>query len=101
MTVHIDAEDDEHIEDREAPYPIPPPGRHVRSQLIQTWQSTLSSDDIKKMTLHYLNNTVSVELFLDKDKFEASEQDSETLKNRLMEQSSELPWLRRVTVWYG
>lgn len=102
VTVHIDAEDDEEIEDREVPLPnIPPPGKHVRTQLTRAWHSILSPEEIRKITLHYLNNSVSVEVFLDREKLTDSEHNPESLKADLMEKAHGLHWLRRITVWYG
>ncbi|MBD3647606.1 MAG: cation transporter [Pseudomonadales bacterium] len=102
VTVHIDAEDDEEMEEREEPLPnIPPPGKHVRTQLIRAWHSLLSPDEIRKMTLHYLNNSVSVEVFLERRKLQEPGHDPEALKAELLEKAHGLHWLRRVTVWYG
>lgn len=101
VTVHIDAEDDEYIEDREAPFPIPPPGKHVRSELTRAWKSILPPEEIHKMMLHYLNNSVTVELFLDRAKLDQPDHDTERLKAALMDKCRDMGWLRRITIWYG
>lgn len=100
ITVHIDAEDDEYIEDREAPFPIPPPGKRVRQELVEAWRPILAPENIRKITLHYLNNSVSAELFLDRTKLDDNH-DPEKLKEALLEGSRDLGWLRRITIWYG
>ena len=52
------------------------------------------------MILHYLNNRVDVELHLNKDRFTDSEA-AGRLQHRLTILATHLPWVNRITVWYG
>lgn len=101
VVVHIDAEDDEYIEDREKSYPIAPLRREVRTALTAAWKSKLSPQDIRKMTLHYLNNGVYVELYLDRNQLCKDDIDSHHLRAELLQLGKDLPWLRRVDIWYA
>jgi cation diffusion facilitator family transporter len=93
VTVHIDAEDDAEIEEHE--HYMAPLRKDVREALLRTWQGLLPEDDINRMTLHYLNNRINVELFLD------TTQRSNDLKEKLEQTASDLAWLNQVTIWYG
>ena len=64
VIVHIDAEDDELLEER-ATDGIAPLRREVRKSLSEVWDGILPAAHIEKMNLHYLNNGVNVEIFLD------------------------------------
>lgn len=101
VIVHIDAEDDEYIEDREKNYPIAPLRREVRTALNEAWKNKLDASDIRKMTLHYLNNGVNVELFLDRSRMCEEDFDSQGLRVELLQLGKDLPWLRRVDIWYA
>jgi len=101
VIVHIDAEDDEYIEDREKPYPIAPLRREVRGALLEAWRDKIDPADIRRMTLHYLNNGVNVELFLDRTLVCPEDPDSQILRAELLQLGKDLPWLRRVDLWYG
>lgn len=101
VIVHIDAEDDEYIEDRQKPYPIAPLRRQVREELEQAWQDRLDITNVRRMTLHYLNNGVSVELFLDRSRLDPDDINSEQLTTELMQLGKDLPWLRQVDIWYA
>jgi cation diffusion facilitator family transporter len=92
VTVHIDAEDDAEIEEHQQS--MAPLRKDVREALIRTWQGLLPKDDINRMTLHYLNNRINVELFLD------TTQRSNDLKEKLEQTASDLAWLNQVTIWY-
>jgi cation diffusion facilitator family transporter len=99
VIVHIDAEDDELLETRDK-NSIPPLRREIREALNLAWATELTSDDIQKMTLHYLNNKVDIELYLHQNHLTAA-LDSEALRQRLKANASHLAWVNRVTVWYG
>jgi cation diffusion facilitator family transporter len=99
VIVHIDAEDDELLETRDK-NSIPPLRREIREVLSRAWVADLSSDDIQKMTLHYLNNRVDVELYLLHSHLAAA-MDSKALQQRLETDVSHLPWINKITVWYG
>lgn len=99
VIVHIDAEDDELLETRDK-NSIPPLRREIREVLNHAWVADLSSDDIQKMTLHYLNNRVDVELYLFHDHLNAA-MDSQELRQRLEANVNHLPWINKISVWYG
>jgi cation diffusion facilitator family transporter len=99
VIVHIDAEDDELLETREK-NSIPPLRREIREVLNHAWAADLSIDDIQKMTLHYLNNRVDVELYLFHDHLNAA-MDSQELRQRLEANVNHLPWINKISVWYG
>ncbi|XOV88748.1 MAG: cation diffusion facilitator family transporter [Pseudomonadota bacterium] len=103
VIVHIDAEDDELLEPREGITSIPPLRREIRIALADAWRPLIAASDIRKLTLHYLNNRVNVELFLDRrlltEQAEQAEQTS-NLASELVELGRDLPWLGKVTVWY-
>lgn len=92
ITVHIDAEDDAELEEHE--HAMAPLRKDVREALLQTWQGLLPGDDINRITLHYLNNGINVELFL------GTTQRSTQLKEELEQAASDLPWLNQITIWY-
>ncbi|MEX0941763.1 MAG: cation diffusion facilitator family transporter [Pseudomonadales bacterium] len=101
VIVHIDAEDDEYIQDRSKSFPLVPLRHEVRTALIEAWKDEITPSGIKKLTLHYLNNGINVELFLGREMMPESEPDREQLSARLLQSGKDLPWLRRITVWYG
>jgi len=91
ITVHIDAEDDE----EGTPDSIPPLRKEVRSELMKSWQGLLQEKDMLKMTLHYLESQINVELFL----AQKPDEDSDELQQKLSEASNHLSWLGRITLW--
>lgn len=101
VIVHIDAEDDEYMEERDKHFPIPPLRKEVRESLLNVWQGKIDPLDIKKMTLHYLNNGINVELFLAKETLQDPSHNAEVFQAELLQLGKDLPWLRRVTVWWG
>ncbi|MEX2326613.1 MAG: cation transporter dimerization domain-containing protein, partial [Pseudomonadales bacterium] len=101
VIVHIDAEDDEYIQDRSKSFPLVPLRHEVRTALIEAWKDEIKPSAIKKFTLHYLNDGINVELFLGREIMPESEPNREQLSARLLQSAKDLPWLRRITVWYG
>jgi hypothetical protein len=99
VIVHIDAEDDELLETRDAAS-IPPLRREIRTALTEAWSDEVTPEEIRKMILHYLNHRVDVELHLNKDRFTDSATAGQ-LQNRLEMLATHLPWVNHVTVWYG
>jgi cation diffusion facilitator family transporter len=92
ITVHIDAEDDAEMEEHQ--HSMAPLRKDVRETLLRTWQGLLPEDDINRMTLHYLNNGINVELFLERT------QRSINLKEELEQAAIDLAWLNQVVIWY-
>ena len=99
VIVHIDAEDDELLEPRDAAS-IPPLRREIRTALTEAWHAEVTPEEVQKMILHYLNHQVDVELHLNKDRFTDSAAAGQ-LQSRLAMRVAHLPWVNRVTVWYG
>ena len=96
--VHIDAEDDEDV-DGEVPSKIAPLRREVRAGLSEVWDKLLPQEHIHKMNLHYLNNKIEVEIFLAGNSEHQVFSDTDQLQAELLKASSQLPWLRHVTIW--
>jgi len=96
VVVHIDAEDDEIIEQRDLPASMPPLRREAREALFDTWQGLVKADEIRKLTLHYLNNGISVEIFLQPG---TKNNDNQALEKALNEKAKSLWWFHQVSVW--
>jgi len=94
VIVHIDAEDDAVLEQHQQPENMAPLRREVREALYACWQDELQPDEIEKLTLHYLNNGVSIELYLNQH-----HQDPKDLARRLKAKASDLPWLTEIKLW--
>lgn len=89
---HIDAEDDE-LYDENSLGELAPLRREVRKALAKAWMSILDDDKIIKMNLHYLENQIQIEIFL-------KQQDDELLP-QLVNTTDHLPWLEKITLWFG
>ncbi len=76
ITVHIDAEDDAEV----TLNAMPPLRNEVRRELFQAWSEWLSEDEVEKITLHYLDNLINVELFL-----RSSALQNKALKNKALQ----------------
>lgn len=98
IVVHIDAEDDALQEVRDIAGSIPPLRTDVRQILARCWEDSIEPEDIIKLTLHYLNNGISAELYLPIEKYADR---SGTLKQELLEKTDDVPWLRRLSIWYS
>ena len=96
VIVHIDAEDDEYLEEQEIGY-LAPLRREVRQSLLEAWVDILSAEEIQNLTLHYLNNTIHVELFMQREheKFKSVDQ----LEAQLRIAANHLRWLNKVSIW--
>ena len=99
VIVHIDAEDDELLEPRDK-FSIAPLRREIRTVLAAVWDEALPAEAIHKMTLHYLNNRVDVELHLDQQRY-TDRVTATNLQVQLTELTTHLPWVNRITIWYG
>ncbi|MCZ6502773.1 MAG: cation diffusion facilitator family transporter [Gammaproteobacteria bacterium] len=92
ITVHIDAEDD-----AEGTTTVMPPLRNeVRTELLAAWQDYLREQDIQKLTLHYLDNVINVEIFLRENPATGKEK----LQADLIGASRSLRWLGEILIWY-
>lgn len=95
---HIDAEDDEYNEEHQLPEIMPPLRKEVRTALSEAWGDKLDPSDIRKMVLHYLNSGVEVELFL--TRYAREKHDPVHLPAELGQLGKDLPWFRKVDIWY-
>ena len=93
VTVHIDAEDDAEMEEHEQV--MAPLRQDVRRELQAVWQDLIDVNDVEKITLHYLERGINVELFLTH-----REQESDEFKARLAQAAEKLKWLNQVNIWY-
>jgi hypothetical protein len=111
VIVHIDAEDDEYLEERTTD-DIAPLRKEVRKCLSEVWKDILPAGQIQKMNLHYLNNCINIELFLNRERESESTgvlklqkgentQTSLALEEELKQAGHYLPWLQKISIWYG
>jgi cation diffusion facilitator family transporter len=91
ITVHVDAEDDEEALQAF----ILPLRKEVRADLLKTWEGLLDEKNILKMTLHYLERKINVELFLVQDPGDEKKE----LQQNLIDSGTHLPWLGEITLW--
>ncbi|UZE94869.1 cation diffusion facilitator family transporter [Alkalimarinus alittae] len=94
VTFHIDAEDDDHNGEHITSASLP-----LRDEVIRTlknaWLGTIDIDDNHRINLHYLDNQVSVEIFLDTD-----EKLPADILKKLSAQTESIDWLGDLTLWY-
>ncbi len=101
ITVHIDAEDDAEPTQNA----MPPLRNEVRRALFSAWSEWLNEDQVEKMTLHYLDNLINVELFLRQAAPENTGQENiasvnrRELKRHLEDSTRELEWMGDITIW--
>jgi cation diffusion facilitator family transporter len=98
---HIDAEDDLELEEHNSPYPMLPLRTEVRASLDQAWNDILDDKWIRKIILHYLNERINVELFVDKKMLEDERHDASEFFDNLKQSSRHLDWINKISVWYG
>ncbi|MDK1023963.1 MAG: cation diffusion facilitator family transporter [Gammaproteobacteria bacterium] len=98
---HIDAEDDTYLEERDSPLPMLPLRAEVRNALKEAWCDIEFADDNKKVTLHYLDEGINVEVYLDRKVLLTESHDASLFKAELIESSSKLEWITKISVWYG
>lgn len=100
ITVHIDAEDDAQDDAEGKPNLMPPLRNEVRKSLLAAWQGLLNEEEINKMTLHYLNNVINIELFI---KGRADEEDSperkDELRQNLADAARKFKWMGKISIW--
>lgn len=90
ITVHIDAEDDA----EGIPELMPPLRKEVRRALLEAWQGLLGEEEIDKMTLHYLNNVINIELFLSH-----RAENKEDFRLKLAQSAKKYPWMGEISIW--
>ncbi|MBW6509555.1 MAG: cation diffusion facilitator family transporter [Desulfuromonadales bacterium] len=98
VTFHIDPECDEHVDVTEDNRRLPLRPDAV-AQLDQRWQGEPLFEQPHHTVLHYLDQTIDVDLF-----YAATDVSSENLAQLqaiLTARAGDLPWLRQVKVWVG
>jgi len=88
---HIDAEDDELYDDNILS-DLAPLRKEVRKALKEAWMPIFDDEKVLKMNLHYLENKIQIEIFLN--------QHEDDLLPKLIKTTSHLPWLEKITIWY-
>jgi cation diffusion facilitator family transporter len=101
VVFHIDAEDDTGMEERNMDTPMLPLRAEVRAALKSAWQGIDSVDRMKNITLHYLNEGINIEVYLDKNLLLVDSHDPTEFKVKLTDSSASLDWIKSISVWYG
>jgi len=98
VLVHIDPEDDED-EDEPAPDDMLPLRQEVLERLDRRWRETVPGRDIRRVTLHYLDGRVHVDVVLPLD-LAADADAAERARRALREAVAGEPDLGRVEVYF-
>jgi len=98
VTFHIDPECDEHVDVTEDNRRLPLRPDAV-AQLDQRWQGEPLFERPHHTVLHYLDQTIDVDLFYAAT--EVSPENLAQLQATLAARAGDLPWLRKVNVWVG
>jgi cation diffusion facilitator family transporter len=101
VVFHIDAEDDTYMEARNSPLPMLPLRAEVRNALSDAWRDIEFTDAIRNITLHYLNEGINVEVYVDRAVLLNHSHDAADFKVKLVNSSAKLAWIRSVSIWYG
>ena len=97
VTVHIDPEDDEHA----APSRHLPGRGKVMADLQRRWEGIPQSTGIRRVTLHYVDGRIEVEVLLPLELAGAAGGDPATLARRLAAAAADAPYVSRVEVLFG
>lgn len=96
VLVHIDPEDDEET----APSIDLPSRQEVIARLKEHWRHLPAAEQIERVTLHYLDGTLSVEVILPLSATR-DRQDAEALSRALAAPAQQLPDVESVRVFYS
>jgi cation diffusion facilitator family transporter len=91
VTVHIDFEDDAHVKILQLPLRT-----EARRELLAAWKNFLPEEDIQKLTLHYLDEVINVEVYL----IECPTADKPEQQKTLTEAATSIIWLGEIEFWY-
>lgn len=94
VTFHIDAEDDDHNGEHATTAALPLRDEVIRT-LKNTWAKSIKIEDEHNINLHYLNNQISVELFI-----KSNDKLPPNLHETLKDQAKSIDWLGDLTLWY-
>ena len=95
VTFHIDAEEDDHNGEHVTSASLPLRADVIKA-LNEAWVDLLFIDNDRSINLHYLNNKITVELFLD-----SSKRYPDLLKQRLSDKAKSVSWLGDLKLWYS
>ena len=95
VTFHIDAEDDDHNGEHVTSASLPLRNDVIKT-LKETWKETLKIEDNHRLNLHYLNNQISIDLFID-----SPDEPPANLLSTLQEQAKSIEWLGELTLWHS
>jgi divalent metal cation (Fe/Co/Zn/Cd) transporter len=99
---HIDPEEDDNDDTRlDGKVVLLPLRNNVISALNETWVGIEHTDKIKNINLHYLSDSVQVEVFLPADILSNSNFDKEEFNQSLVAGVRHLPWLKNISIWFG
>ncbi|WP_416885961.1 cation diffusion facilitator family transporter [Marinospirillum sp.] len=102
ITYHIDPEDDAAVL---APHPeaLLPLRPEVMQLLQARWQGLAAYQPPQKITLHYLNHQIEIDLYYTQDQLTQHQDDllvhAQALQQALVSAVEDLPWIRRVKLW--
>lgn len=96
VLVHIDPEDDEDG----SPSLNYPSRSQIRHQLERSWQHIAAAELIERMTLHYINGKLIVELVLPLSLAVSSEA-AERLRQDFVSAAAEIPVVERLEIYYS
>ncbi|MCP5208844.1 MAG: cation transporter [Hahellaceae bacterium] len=100
ITYHIDAEDDDHYHDKKSGSRNLPLRKDVMPILKEKWSPFLNFSEVS-VKLHYLNNSVQIDLMINANGKKADDIEKGWLTNKLVSASSDLDWLGQIKVWYS
>ncbi|EGH00290.1 Cobalt-zinc-cadmium resistance protein [gamma proteobacterium IMCC2047] len=94
---HIDAEDDHNVNHRKSTALLPLRNK-VLSDLKANWPDM---PKIQKLTLHYLNQQVDIEIVFNTTQLKSGPTplNSENIKQQIIKRNKQLPWLGKVVVY--
>jgi len=95
VTFHIDAEDDDHNGEHATSASLP-----LRADVVKTlnkvWEGLFSIDNDRDINLHYLNNKIAVELFINSNRNHPDQ-----LQQKLSDAAKSVSWLGDLKLWYS
>lgn len=95
VLVHIDPEDDE----QSARCQQLPSRTRLRQTLEEAWQGIVAADSIERMTLHYINGKIAVEVALPLS-LAPSLADAVQLRQRMQSALGDIPLIERVEIYF-
>ncbi len=94
VTVHIDPEDDE----ASAPCRGLPLRKDIMGRLREAWRGAAAAEEIRRVTLHYLDGKVEVDVYLPLSLLDA--RPAEKLQEELQRKADSVAELRRVRLYF-